>query len=125
MIYYQLFCDDYILDDVRTDDYIVSNPKVVFEKNKAGGLTFTIYKTHPYYDKIKIKRSIIELRKNGKAIFRGRVSEYTQEFNLSKNVDVEDILSFFNDSLFEPFNFHGSPVDLLKNVISNHNAHVS
>lgn len=125
MIYYQLFCDDYILDDVRTDDYIVSNPKVVFEKNKAGGLTFTIYKTHPYYDKIKIKRSIIELRKNGKAIFRGRVSEYTQEFNLSKNVDVEDILSFFNDSLFEPFNFHGSPVDLLKNVISNHNAQVS
>lgn len=125
MIYYQLFCDDYILDDVRTDDYIVSNPKVVFEKNKAGGLTFTIYKTHPYYDKIKIKRSIIELRKNGKAIFRGKVSEYTQEFNLSKNVDVEDILSFFNDSLFEPFNFHGSPVDLLKNVISNHNAQVS
>ncbi len=125
MIIYQLFCDDYILDDIRTDDYIVANPKVTFKKNKVGGLTFTIYKTHPYYDKIKIKRSIIELRKNGKAIFKGRVSEYTQEFNLSKSVDVEDILSFFNDSICEPFDFHGSPVELFTNVISNHNAQVA
>lgn len=88
-------------------------------------MTFTIYKTHPYYDKIKIKRSIIELRKNDKAIFRGRASEYTQEFNLSKNVDVEDILSFFNDSIHEPFDFHGSPVELFTDVINNHNAQVA
>lgn len=125
MIIYQLFCDDYILDDIRTDDYIVANPKLTFKKNKVGGLTFTIYKTHPYYDKIKIKRSIIELRKNGKTIFKGRVSEYTQEFNLSKSVDIEDILSFFNDSIYEPFDFHGSPVELFTNVINNHNAQVA
>lgn len=125
MINYQLFCDDYILDDIRTDDYIVANPKVIFKKNKVGGLSFTIYKTHPYYDKIKIKRSIIELRKNNKVIFKGRVSEYTQEFNLSKNVDVEDVLSFFNDSIYEPFDFHGSPVELFTNVINNHNVQVA
>ncbi len=68
MTIYQLYCDNYLLDDIRTDDYIVASPKVTFKKNKVGGLTFTIYKTHPYYDKIKIKRSIIELRKNDKAI---------------------------------------------------------
>lgn len=125
MTIYQLYCDNYLLDDIRTDDYIVASPKVTFKKNKVGGLTFTIYKTHPYYDKIKIKRSIIELRKNDKAIFRGRASEYTQEFNLSKNVDVEDILSFFNDSIHEPFDFHGSPVELFTDVINNHNAQVA
>lgn len=125
MTIYQLYCDNYLLDDIRTDDYIVASPKVTFKKNKVGGLTFTIYKTHPYYDKIKIKRSIIELRKNDKAIFRGRASEYTQEFNLSKNVDVEEILSFFNDSIHEPFDFHGSPVELFTDVINNHNAQVA
>lgn len=124
MILYQIYCDGYILDDVRTEDYIVSNPKLSFEKNKVSGLTFTILKTHPNYNKIKMKRSIIEVRKNGKAIFRGRCSEYTQEFDLSMNVDVEGVLSFFNDSVFDPFEFQGKPETLLTNVINNHNTQV-
>lgn len=124
MILYQIYCDGYILDDVRTEDYIVSNPKLNFEKNKVSGLTFTILKTHPNYDKIKMKRSIIEVRKNGKAIFKGRCSEYTQEFDLSMNVDVEGVLSFFNDSVFDPFDFQGAPATLLTNVINNHNTQV-
>lgn len=124
MILYQIYCDGYILDDVRTEDYIVSNPKLSFEKKKVSGLTFTILKTHPNYNKIKINRSIIEVRKNGKAIFRGRCSEYTQEFDLSMNVDVEGVLSFFNDSIFDPFEFEGAPETLLANVINNHNTQV-
>ena len=124
MTLYQIYCDGYILDDMRTDDYIVQNPKLAYEKNKVSGLTFIIYKTHPYYDKIKIKRSIIEARKNGKVIYRGRPSQYTQEFDLSMNVDVEGVLSFFNDSIFAPFEFQGSPVTFLEMVIDNHNSQV-
>lgn len=124
MTLYQIYCDNYLLDDMRTDDYIVADPKINFEKNKVAGLTFTVLKTHPHYDKIRIKRSVIELRKNGKAIFRGRPTEYSQDLGLKMAVDVEGVLAFLNDSIFEPFEFQGSPAEFLTNVINNHNSQV-
>ena len=107
---YQIKCDDYILFDLRDEDLIVNNPKLKLESNKVGELTFTIYDTHPYFEKIKKLKSIIRVYQfkkspsvDGKVIFKGRVIEDTQDFDNAKKIECESKLAMLIDSQTPPF----------------------
>lgn len=108
---YQIKCDDYVLDDPRDDELSVLNPKCNLEANKVGEASFDIVSSHPYYGKLRKKRSIFEIRQDDDPIFRGRMTEDTKDFNNIKMVDLEGVLSFFNDSIIRPFSF---PEDFLE-----------
>lgn len=117
---------------------MVSDPKVKVEVNTIGELSFTIYKNHPYFEKIKKKKSVIEVSDEIGVIFRGRATEYTKDFNNGKTIDGEGAMGFFNDSVVPSFNFpeawleddeyitaseSGNVVDFFLNwLISNHNS---
>ncbi|MBQ5929201.1 MAG: phage tail protein [Clostridia bacterium] len=143
---YQIKCDDYILFDLRDDEYIVNNPKLKLETNKVGELTFTIYDDHPHFDKIKKLKSIIRVYQfrdsvsvDGRLIFKGRVIEDTQDFDNAKVIECESKLAMLLDSQTPPFalengvltvggqtvaGVNGSPQSLFKWVIEQHNAQV-
>lgn len=107
---YQITCDGYILYDPRDDDLVVGGPKVNLEVNTTGDLSFTIYKTHPYYDKLKKMRSVFEVSDEIGVIFRGRMTNDSGDFYNSKLVDVEGAMAYFNDSTVRPYSF---PEDFL------------
>lgn len=107
---YQIKCDGYILYDPRDDDLVVDGPKVNLEVNTVGDLSFTIYKTHPYYDKLKKMKSIFEVSDEIGVIFRGRMTNDSGDFYNSKAVDVEGAMAYFNDSTVRPYSF---PEDFL------------
>lgn len=143
---YQIKCDDYILFDLRDEEYIVNNPKLKLETNKVGELTFTIYDDHPYFDKIKKLKSIIRVYQfrqsvdiDGRLIFKGRVIEDTQDFDNAKVIECESKLAMLLDSQTPPFalengvltvngqtvaGVNGSPQSLFKWVITKHNEQV-
>ena len=143
---YQIKCDDYILFDLRDEDLIVANPKLKLETNKVGELTFTIYDTHPYFEKIKKLKSIIRVYQfktspsiDGKLIFKGRVIEDIQDFDNAKKIECESKLAMLIDSQTPPFNLEqgalisggetiytddASPKSLFKWVVEQHNAQV-
>lgn len=137
---YQIRCDEFILDDVRDDSLTVLNPVVDLEENAAGGCTFTIHKNHPYYGKMKSKKSVFEVSDEIGVIFRGRMTDNTTDFYNSKSVDLEGALTYFNDSTVRPYSFpadwsedaeylaaaeSGNVVEFfLKWLISQHNAQV-
>lgn len=110
---YQIKCDNYILDDTRADDLSVSNPVVNLEVNTVGGCTFTIHKNHPYYDKLKLKKSVFEVSDDIGVIFRGRMTENSADFYNSKSVDLEGAMAYFNDSMIRPFSF---PEEFINNA---------
>lgn len=110
---YQLKCDGFPLLDLRDEDLIVFNPKVKLETNTVGEGSFTIYKNHPYYDKIKRLKSVFEVRDEIGVIFRGRMTDDTIDFNNGKAIDLEGLMAFFNDSIVAPYNF---PEDFLGNA---------
>ena len=56
---YQVKCDDYPLLDLRDEELILVNPKVKLEVNTVGEGSFKIYKNHPYYGKLKKKKSFL------------------------------------------------------------------
>lgn len=147
---YQIKCTtdgiDYILFDLRDDDLTVSNPKLKLETNKVGELAFTIYDTHPYFDKVKKLKSIIRVYQfkispaiDGRVIFKGRVIEDTQDFDNAKKIECESKLAMLIDSQTPPFALEngefkadGEIVDigglgvknLFKWVVDTHNAQV-
>lgn len=110
---YQITCDGYVLDDPRDEELFVLNPKCNLEANKVGEAAFDIVSTHPFFDKLRKKRSIFEIRQDNDPIFRGRMTEDTKDFNNTKLVDLEGVLSFFNDSIIRPFSF---PEDFLEDA---------
>lgn len=138
---YQIKCDNYVLYDPRDDDLILTNPKCKLEVNKVGSASFTIYANHPYYDRLKILRSVVEIKQGGQTIFRGRITENTRDFDNAKAVDVEGVMAYFNDSIVKPFAFPddfegteeyetakdaGNVVSFFLGwLIDNHNAQVS
>lgn len=109
---YQVLCDGHPLLDFRDESLILFNPKVKMEVNTVGDGSFTIYKNHPYYDKIRRLKSIFEVRDEIGAIFRGRMTDDTIDFNNGKAIDLEGLMAFFNDSVIAPYNF---PEDFLGN----------
>ena len=121
---YQIRCDGYLLSDMRDDELTVNNCKLQMEINTAGSLQFTIYPQHPYYNILKKLSSIIEVLKDGKVIFKGRLMGDKQTFYNAKQMSCEGKLAFLNDSVFRPFDFNGSPEELFFSLIENHNKQV-
>lgn len=108
---YQLTCDGFPLLDWRDNDLILANPKVKLEVNTVGEGSFTIYKNHPYYDKLKKLKSVFEVSDETEVIFRGRATGDTVDFDHGMAVDLEGAMAYFNDSVVRPFNF---PNDFLE-----------
>lgn len=137
---YQIKCDDLYLYDYRDPSLIVANPKVTVEANTVGSGSFTIYKTHPNYNALKMLKSIFEVRDEYGVLFRGRMTKNTLDFHNAKAVDLEGLGAFFNDSIVPPFNFpddfaedaeyisaseSGNVIEFfLKWLIDNHNSQV-
>ena len=137
---YQIKCDDYVLYDPRDEELIVGNPKCKLEVNTVGSASFNIYAKHPHYNKLQKLRSVFEISQDGKAIFRGRMTDDSKDFNNMKAIDIEGAMAFFNDSIVRPFAFPedfegteayetaaagGNVVEFFLNwLIENHNSQV-
>lgn len=102
---YTLTCDGHPLLDVRDDDYILGNPKLKIEVNKVGEGSFKIYFNHPKINNLVPLRSIFEVKDEYGVLFRGRMTEDTKDFDNGKEVDLEGVMAFFNDSVVRPYVF--------------------
>lgn len=110
---YNITVDGYVLYDPRDDDFIVESPKVNLEVNTVGEGSFTIYQNHPNYGKLKKLKSVFEVSDDVGVIFRGRMTNNSQDFYNSKFVDLEGAMAYFNDSIVRPFAF---PEDWLEDA---------
>lgn len=128
---YRLTCDGLPLLDWRDDDMVLVDPKVKLEVNKVGEGSFTIYKNHPHYGKIKKLKSVFEVSDDHGVIFRGRATGDTVDLDHGMAVDLEGAMAYFNDSVVRTFNFpkdfnvQGDRVAFfLRWLIDNHNSQV-
>lgn len=123
---YQIVLDDnFILYDLRDRELIVEDPELDLKVSKIGKLTFSINKEHPYFNYIEKKLSKINVFKNGKTIFRGRVISDEQDLYNNKSILCESALSYLNDSIIRPNSFKGTPEEFFRMIINYHNSQVS
>lgn len=84
--------------------YTLTKAKAKNEVNAIGGGTIAIRKTHPNYSALT-PRAIIEVKDEFGCVFRGRMTEDIADFDNFVEVDIESVLSFFNDSIVRPYTF--------------------
>lgn len=126
---YRVYCDDDLIYDNRLSQLSLINPSLSLELNKTGSFTFTIYPSHPYFDKLKKLKSIITVYQDDFLIFRGRILNDKQGWHNEKQVTCEGELAFLLDSIQRPYDFmsgelHTTVEELFTFFIENHNLQV-
>lgn len=121
---YKIFCDDTLIYDSTLEDYVITKGVITKELNKSGSFVFTIYSSHPYYDRIQKMKSLIRVYKGNELVFRGRVINDVTGFYKDKTLTCEGELGFLLDSIQRPYTFNGTPAELLRQYIDNHNTQV-
>lgn len=135
---YQLYFDDFLIYDPRTENLSIRDATVHLAAGEAGSMTFTIDHDHPYIGKLTKLKGRLVLYADANPIFIGRIISDTQDFDLALTVEAEGQLACLNDSIIEPFNFPEDYDDdseykssqnkaefWLKKLIENHNRQVS
>lgn len=92
--------------------------------NSPGYLKFKITPKHPYYDKILPLSSELFVYEDEVEIFRGRSTTTEEEFNRTHQITCESDLAYLCDSIIRPFEFQGSIVEFMTQVLKAHNGQV-
>lgn len=121
---YQVFCGEYILHDIRIDDYRITDAVLTEELSKVKEFSFKIYPNHPYFDKLKMLIPNIKVYKDNILIFKGRIIQNNQNMDNSKQITCESSFAFLFDSIIRPYSFQGTPKDLFQYFINSHNNQV-
>ena len=103
---------------------LVLSPKLTREVSKGGSLVFTMTRDHAQYDMLQKLSTVVQVRRDGKEIWRGRVLKHEADFYKRRVVYCEGALSHFNDSSITPFNYKGTLRQFLQHLIDAHNDQV-
>lgn len=121
---YQVYCDDQLLHDPRLQEYQLVTPLLSLELNKTGSFTFTQYPDHPMAGIIQKLKSVIEVKKDGAVLFRGRPLSSKEGFYRQQDYTCEGELAFLLDSRVRPFQMAGGVTELFAHLITQHNEQV-
>lgn len=103
---------------------LVLSPKLTREVSKGGSLIFTMTRDHTQYDMLQKLSTVVQVRRDGKEIWRGRVLKHEADFYNRRVVYCEGALSYFNDSSITPFNYKGTLRQFLQHIVAAHNEQV-
>lgn len=103
---------------------LVLSPKLTREVSKGGSLVFTMTRDHTQYDMLQKLSTVVQVRRDGKEIWRGRVLKHEADFYNRRMVYCEGALSYFNDSSITPFNYKGTLRQFLQHIVAAHNEQV-
>lgn len=121
---YKVFADGTLIWASDFPEYTITKGLITKEVNKSGSFVFTMYQNNPFYDRLQKLKTIITVYRDNKLEFRGRIITSVDGFYNDKTFTCEGELSFLLDSVQRPYQFTGSPSDLFKQYIENHNAQV-
>lgn len=121
---YQVYCDGQLLHDPRLQEYQLLSPSLSLELNKTGSFTFTQYPNHPMAGLVQKLKSIIEVKKDGAVLFRGRPLSGKEGFYRQQDYTCEGELAFLLDSRVRPFEMAGGVTELFSCLIQQHNEQV-
>ena len=121
---YKIYADDTLIYDSTLEDYKIHKGEITLEIGKAGSFVFSMYPDNPFYDRIVKMKTIVTVFRDSDIIFRGRALKTEDGFFNSRVITCEGELNFLLDSIIRPYDFSGSPLDLLTKFVNDHNAQV-
>lgn len=102
--------------------------KISMAISSAASLTFVIYPNDPAYQKLKEWTTYVDVQRDEKYIFRGRVAHIQPKNNADgsfyKEITCESALAYLNDTMTVWEKVNSKPGDFFKKMINNHNSQV-
>lgn len=121
---YKIFADGTLVYDSTLEDYAIGKGEVTLELDAAGSFVFSLFPDHPYYDSFVKLKTVVTVYKSGRIVFRGRILDESVDYWNTKTFTCEGELNFLQDSIVRPFNFSGTPAQLFRQFVEQHNAQV-
>lgn len=122
---YRILVDGQLFCSSKIEELSVINPVVNLEVNKAGTFVFVVPPTHPYYDSIERRMSLIDVYRDDETepLFEGICTAVEVDFFKQKTITCEGELTFLNDSTLRPSHKVGlTSRQLLQAYINEHNS---
>lgn len=104
------------------DIYAVDNIELELELGEAGSLKFDIFSTHPYYNEINPRETLVTVMKGPDRIFDGQVRELERNIDGTLNVYCVGELAYLYDTIQNQYEFHGAPNIYLRDLLNVHMA---
>ena len=122
---YKIFADDStLIYDSTLEDYKICKGVITREADKSGSFVFALYRDHFYWDRFVKLKTVVTVTKSDRIVFRGRVLTDVTDYWNKGEFTCEGELGFLQDSVIRPFEFTGTPEQLFKKFIDEHNAQV-
>lgn len=121
---YTIYADDDLIYTPDVEELCLYHIVLAMEDSSAGTLTFYMVSSHPSFDRLRKLATLIQVKNNGRTIWKGRIISDDSNIDNIKTVQCEGKMAFLNDSIFPEFNFSGSPELLFRRIIENHNRQV-
>ena len=112
--------------NMEIDKCLAVSAKLHEEINTQGSLDIEIEKSNPRWgwvssgDPVQV-RFLNERSGSSRPVWNGRVATKTQSIYGTQNLHCEGRLAYLCDSFIEPFEFRGTPAELLQALITKHN----
>ena len=121
---YKVYSGNVLIHDDRLESLRIMDARLSLEMGKSGLFDFTIYPSNPHYDSVLPLKSVIQIHRDGKNIFSGRVLSVKYGFYNEKQVSCEGELAFLLDSMIEPHTYGSSLSGYFPFILAKHNAQV-
>lgn len=123
---YSILCDNLPLYIPQlAQEYYLQNPVLTQKANLPDELQFTIPPSHPAYGQINRLASRIKVYRDGALI--SILRPFDSELKLIKTQKwvCEGVLAWLKDAIVRPFEFQGSPTQLLQYFLTQYNNQVN
>lgn len=120
----QVYADGVLAYDSRLEEYDLQGLKVTTGLNKGGTAEIIMPPEHPAYSAFPSYKTIVEILRDGKLLFRGRALYPTDDYNNQRTVICEGELCFFQDAVSRPYLYQDTPSAVFAEVVGVYNSQV-
>ena len=122
---YLIKSGEYTIYDSRDKNtYPVLKPNLKDGLNEAGTLSFTIFREHPHYDKMRKMQTFVTAYRDDEELFYGRILSTEKGLDDRLAVTCEGGLTFFLDSEMDKGEYTETISAFFTRCITNHNSMV-
>lgn len=121
---YEVYLDDELLYYPNDENYSIINAVVETSLNEAGTFECDVPVSNPKYDSFNLRKSMIQVTKDGEEIFYGEVREVKQNLDFTKHIYAVGELAFLFDSIQPQARYQTTPLNMVTSMLANHNSQV-
>lgn len=120
----QVYADNALVYDNRLEGYELLELTASVKAENGGSATIQMPLTHPAYSKFVSLKTLVEIYRDGKLIFRGRALYPSDDFYGSRTITCESERCFFQDAVMRPYLYQTDPQTIFADIIRIYNEQV-